>query len=151
MENLLPVTGNANSLLYADLQGSIAEDGSWYGGLGTGYRQIENNSHILGGYVFLDRNTSVKHNTFWVINPGIEMLFPTWDLRLNSYLVFNQHQEIRKFFPSTQGDYRFIHFQGHQQFEHKFALFENAGPGAEMEIGHTFPGLHNAKRWFCLR
>ncbi|CAN5221639.1 hypothetical protein BH10PSE19_BH10PSE19_22610 [soil metagenome] len=145
LDGLLPLTGNASNLFYADMQGKVGEEGAWYGGLGGGYRQLINDTGIYGGYIFVDRNESKQHNQYWVVSPGLEFLLPTGDLRLNGYFPLNKRHKLRTFFPSQQGDCHFIQFRGHQQFEHQFSLFENVGSGVDAEVGHTFPRLHNTK------
>ncbi len=143
LDTLLPLSGNANNLFYTDLQGGVGKDDAWYGGLGAGYRQLVNNAGIYGGYVFVDRNESENHNQYWVVSPGVEAIFPLWDLRLNGYFPVNKRSHETQYFPSQRGDCRFVEFKAHDQFEHQFSSFENVGPGTDAEVGYTFVRLHN--------
>src|SRR5687767_12549760 len=85
IETFIPMWHGHDSLLYSDFQGKTATDDAWFAGLGIGYRQLMSNQ-AYGGYVFVDRNSSTHHNTFWILNPGIEILRPLWDFRINGYL-----------------------------------------------------------------
>lgn len=156
LDVLLPVSSNSDNLFYTDLQGGYAQDDASYGSVGAGLRKLINDSAIYGGYLFVDRDESNLHNEFTVLSPGAEALFTSWDFRLNGYFPLNQRKKIMEFFPSQQtagcgdcgmncSDSQFIVFSGHQQFEHRFAELEEAGPGTDGEVGYTFHHLNNTQ------
>lgn len=155
LDVLLPIASNPNNLFYTDVQGGYAQDDASYGGIGAGLRTLINNSAIYGGYVFVDRDESDLHNEFTVLSPGAEALFPNWDFRANGYFPVNERKKITEFFPSQQsgcGDCgvncsssQGAIFTGHEELGDRFAALEEAGPGADGEVGYTFHHLRNTQ------
>lgn len=159
---LLPIMRAYNSFLYTDLQAKVGSDDAWMAGGGLGYRGIFG-QQIYGAYLFLDRNVSPHHNDFYVLGPGIETIHNCWEARINGYIpVSERRKRGRSFFPSgfnqcgIQEDCRFVEFQGHQQFEHRFFRFEEVGPGLDAELGVSFGrqravSLHGGVYYYNLR
>lgn len=145
LDALLPLTINQDSLLYADLQGDYAQHDGSSAGIGAGFRKLYNNSSIYGGYLFIDRDETTHHNEFTILSPGAEAIFPDWDFRLNGYFPINQRSKTISYFPSQDGDCRFVVFRGHQQFENHFSILEKAGPGGDAQIGYTIHQLHDTQ------
>lgn len=155
LDVLLPVASNPNNLFFTDVQGGYAQDDASYGGIGAGFRTLINNAAIYGGYVFVDRDESDQHNEFTVLSPGAETLFSNWDFRANGYFPVNERKKTTEFFPALQsgcGDCGMncsnsqnVVFTGHTELAHRFAELEQAGPGADGEVGYTFHHLHNTQ------
>lgn len=55
-----------------------------------GYRWIQNDAAILGGYVFASRSQVANRSSgFRIIdNPGVEALGSRWDARINGYRLY---------------------------------------------------------------
>jgi hypothetical protein len=58
----------------------------WMGDLGLGYRWIKNDAAILGWYVFAGRTRVANNSSFWITNPGFEVMGSRWDARVNAYI-----------------------------------------------------------------
>lgn len=145
-DGMLPLWGNANQIWYVDVQGKTAFDSDWLGSLGAGLRGVFNDSTILGGYVFVDRNTSDYKNTFWFVNPGVEALGTLFDFRANGYFPTSS----KKQYGSTDwadnfGVYNFVTFSGHQQFDILMTQDEEVGWGGDAEVGALIPGLRGTR------
>ncbi len=83
---LLSLKGDERRNLYLDPQASYGTDEQWYADLGLGYRWIQNDAAILGGYVFASRSQVANQSSFWIANPGVEALGSRWDARINGYV-----------------------------------------------------------------
>jgi hypothetical protein len=144
---LFPFNFTNNSLFFGDIQGEYGEDNTAYIGGGLAYRRILNPCNILGGYLFLDDNTSKHQNHYQVLSPGVEYLGGLWDARLNGY--FPVSRKTKEKAPFVLGglngcgindvDCEFNIFQGHQQFARQFANLEQVGPGLDGEVGFIVP------------
>lgn len=139
---VLPVVDPGNSMSYFDLQGEVGADNGWYTGLGVGHRRIVNNNQIYGGYLFIDRNQSPEHNEFWILNPGFETMSCNCDFRINGYIPVSEKSKKSApfiFNPGCVDTFSTgIEFEGHQEYQHRFADIEEVGPGADIELGHKF-------------
>ncbi|MES2997985.1 MAG: hypothetical protein V4700_01545 [Pseudomonadota bacterium] len=83
---MLSLEGDQDHNLYLDPQAAYSSDQQWFGDLGLGYRWIQNDAAILGGYVFAG-HTRLDHNSgFWIANPGVEAMGSRWDAHLNAYI-----------------------------------------------------------------
>jgi hypothetical protein len=83
---LLSLKGNEQRNLYLNPQASYGTDEQWYADLGLGYRWIQNDAAILGGYVFASRSQVANQKRFWIVTPGVEALGSRWDARINGYI-----------------------------------------------------------------
>lgn len=143
---MLPLFGNNAQILWADTQAKYGEQGSSMGSLGAGYRQVYHNQQVLGLYGFIDYNTSIRGNHFWVASPGVESLGCQWDFRLNGYFpVSRRFKKIDSVFASGLGEHEHVFFSGHQQFDRLFSRIEEIGNGVDGEIGRTVPILANPR------
>lgn len=142
---LLPLLSNCDNILYVDAQGDYARDQGNFAGIGLGARKVINNAAVIGGYLFLDRDESKNNNFFTILSPGVEAFFPSWDVRATGYFPVQRHSKSFLYFPSQFGNFSFITFSGHTQFEPLFSLNEDAGRGGDAEIGYTFHRLHNTQ------
>jgi hypothetical protein len=83
---LLSLKGDERRNLYLDPQAAYGTDEQWYADLGLGYRWIQNDAAILGGYVFASRSQVANQSSFWIANPGVEAMGSRWDARINGYI-----------------------------------------------------------------
>ncbi|NQY43559.1 MAG: inverse autotransporter beta domain-containing protein [Legionellales bacterium] len=61
------------------------------GNFGFGYRKLQNNTFIVGGYAFYDLKKTKNDNKLHQATIGIEFMTKNLETRLNAYLPFNQH------------------------------------------------------------
>jgi hypothetical protein len=95
---LLSIKGDEQRNIYLDPQAAYGSDGQWYADLGLGYRWIQNDAAILGGYVYASRTQAAKQSSFWIANPGLEALGSRWDARINGYIPINgRSDEVGRF------------------------------------------------------
>ncbi len=78
-----------------------------------GYRWIENDAAILGGYIFAGHSQVANQNGFWIANPGVEAMGSRWDARINGYIPVAGRSD-------ALGSFRFIQssrlvFSGHSE------------------------------------
>jgi hypothetical protein len=83
---LLSLKGDERRNLYLDPQAAYGSDEQWYADLGLGYRWIQNDAAILGGYIFAGHSQVANQSGFWIANPGVEALGSRWDARINGYI-----------------------------------------------------------------
>jgi hypothetical protein len=83
---LLSLKGDERRNLYLDPQAAYGTDEQWYTDLGLGYRWIQNDAAILGGYLFAGHSQVANQSGFWIANPGVEALGSRWDARINGYI-----------------------------------------------------------------
>lgn len=145
---LFPLYGAENDLFYTDIQASYTHDHHSkhgdYAGIGAGFRKLCD-CKVYGAYLFVDRDETHFHNVFTVLNPGVEAFFPEWDFRLNGYFPVSDRRKTVRLFSSEDGDCRFVEFKGHQQFDKRVAIFEQAGIGGDSEVGYTIHALNNTQ------
>ena len=108
---LLSLKGDERRNLYLDPQAAYGTDEQWYADLGLGYRWIQNDAAILGGYVFASRSQVGRQCGFWIANPGVEALGSRWDARINGYIPVGGHSDDLGIFQFNQSS-RFV-FSGH--------------------------------------
>lgn len=144
---LAPLLGNANGFLYTDAQGKYAEQGTWYGSLGLGTRDVVyHDQAIVGAYVFADRNVSPNNNLFWDVSPGVELLTNSWDFHLNGYFpTGTQKSLIGTVFGDQIGIPTYVNFVGHTQYDALFDQYESVGPGTDAEVGWIIPHTNNVR------
>lgn len=144
---LVPFAGDQNSALFGIAEGNmVMHDGTWFAGLGFGYRQIIN-ERIYGGYFITDYNKSISKNGFLIANPGLEILGKVWDFNVNAYIPFNNEKVSGKegWAGSDFNNYSYERFAVHNQYDHKFQEFEQAGRGVDFRIGRVVPRFNKAK------
>ena len=108
---LLSLKGDERRNLYLDPQAAYGTDEQWYADLGLGYRWIQNDAAILGGYLFASRSQVGRQCGFWIANPGVEALGSRWDARINGYIPVGGHSDDLGIFQFNQSS-RFV-FSGH--------------------------------------
>jgi hypothetical protein len=126
---LLSLKGDERRNLYLDPQAAYGTDEQWYTDLGLGYRWIQNDAAILGGYIFAGHSQVANQNGFWIANPGIEALGSRWDARINGYIPIGSRQDDMGIFRFNQSSR--LAFTGHSE-----SLITNYVYGDELqEIG----------------
>ena len=108
---LLSLKGDERRNLYLDPQAAYGTDEQWYADLGLGYRWIQNDAAILGGYVFASRSQVARQSGFWIANPGVEAMGSRWDARINGYIPVGGRSDDLGIFQFNQSS-RFV-FSGH--------------------------------------
>ncbi|MEN9450569.1 MAG: hypothetical protein RJA83_1187 [Pseudomonadota bacterium] len=83
---MLSLDGDRQHNFYVNPQGAYGSDQQWYGDLGLGYRWIKNDAAILGWYLFAGRTRVANNSSFWITNPGLEVMGSRWDARINAYI-----------------------------------------------------------------
>jgi hypothetical protein len=108
---LLSLKGDERRNLYLDPQAAYGTDEQWYTDLGLGYRWIQNDAAILGGYIFAGHSQVANQSGFWIANPGVEALGSRWDARINGYIPVGGRSDDLGVFQLSQSS-QFI-FTGH--------------------------------------
>ena len=108
---LLSLKGDERRNLYLDPQAAYGSDEQWYADLGLGYRWIQNDAAILGGYVFASRSQVARQCGFWIANPGVEAMGSRWDARINGYIPVGGRSDDLGIVQFNQSS-RFV-FSGH--------------------------------------
>jgi Inverse autotransporter, beta-domain len=139
---LAPIFGQTTQFLFLDPQ-VLYDNHDYTGSLGVGYRNL--NSHgILGAYVFADYNHNSNTHGFWFISPGIERLGDRVDFSANLYVpVGSERDNIESSFASHSGDYQYLHFSQHEEYDRLVKTFNSVGIGGDAEIGYRVPFLKN--------
>ncbi len=119
------------------------ENNPWSASLGMGYRQIVNNIALLGGYVLGSYNKTPTDHSIWTINPGIEALGRVWEFRANGYIPVSKKDWKTEGWADEFGNYNYISYQGHNQYDAWFTYHEEAGIGGDAEIGRTLFKVRN--------
>jgi len=86
LDLFVPLTQSENELLFADMRGGLADDGSSEGNWGLGYRRMLPSGWIAGMYGFYDLRESAFGNTFHQAMFGAELMDVNWDFRINGYV-----------------------------------------------------------------
>ncbi|ASQ47266.1 hypothetical protein [Legionella clemsonensis] len=142
---MVPLFGSEREIVYGDVQGKYYRDDSWFSGIAGGLRQAFG-PYILGAYLFADRSESTSNKHFWSLNPGIEGMNAQWDAHLNGYFpVGSRSKAFRSAWADELGDYRFVSFSGHKQFDHILVDTETAGRGVDAEIGYRVLPFNNLR------
>ena len=148
----LPLYGSSSNALYFLGEGSaVSNNDGWLAGGGFGYRQVVNKKRIFGAYALGDYANTENNNGFWVLNPGLEMLGTAWDLDINGYFPISDKEKARdqwadQLLNDPNLDARsFIRHTSHDEYAHKFRIYEEMGDGFSVDIGRVVPHINNAK------
>lgn len=144
---MLPVYGNHDRFLFADLMGDYGSDDTWLVSPGAGYRQIVDNQ-IIGGYFFGDYERTSMGANFWVLSPGVEWMNTHWDAHVNGYFpTETEKQAGDSVFLSTQGDSSQVLFETgtHNQYDQLVTPYAVIGNGVDAEIGYSFSELNGLR------
>jgi hypothetical protein len=135
MVPMLGSIGDDRHNLYLDPNVAYASNGQWVNDLGLGYRWVQSDVAVLGGYVF-GSYTRLDHAAqLFVLNPGIEILASRWDFHLNGYFPLGESNEALGEVLGTP------FFSGHSGFQTIFDSFQKVGNGGDVQVGYQlFPG-----------
>jgi hypothetical protein len=135
---MLPLIGDTQHLFYINAtgQGNRTKMGplSWANGVGLGYRWIENDSGILGAYVFGERMRSQDVYS-WLASPGLEFLTQHWDFHINAYAPIHYREQVT----INTGEYfglPGIGFSGHSLIDPLYQRYRDLGKGADIQLGY---------------
>lgn len=144
---LAPLVGDSNGFLYTDGQGKYAEQGTWYGSLGLGGRDVvAADQAIVGAYVFADRSVSPSDTIFWDLSPGMELITNSLDFHVNGYFpTGTQKALIGTAFGDQIGIPTYENFVGHTEYDALFNQYESVGPGTDAEVGWMVPHTDNVR------
>ncbi|RDH40822.1 MAG: hypothetical protein CFE62_001435 [Candidatus Aquirickettsiella gammari] len=135
---LLSLKGDERRNLYLDPQAAYGTDEQWYADLGLGYRWIQNDAAILGGYVFASRSQVANQSGFWIANPGVEALGSRWDARINGYIPVGGRSDDLGIVQFNQSS-RFV-FSGHTERRVTTYLTgdetQQIGDGVDAKVGY---------------
>ncbi len=143
---MVPIFGDTKKVFYGLAEGNmVKKDSTWVGGAGFGYRQIANNK-IWGGYAKFDYTGTAERQNFWIANPGLEMLGQIWDARISGYFPIGPDKVLGdEDWADQLGIYDHVHFTGHDEYDDKLKLYEEAGRGFDAEVGRVIPYIEDAK------
>lgn len=143
MDLFVPLAQDANTLLFGNLRGRIAEGNSHEGNVGLGVRHMLDSGWNLGAFVHLDRRRTPSGSHFKQTTLGLEALGRDWDLRANVYNP--QGNRIRDLAagPATAT------LSGTTVQVTSSMLQERALPGHDLEAGWRVPvfGADDHRQW----
>lgn len=132
-------TGTSNLFVYAQGNYAIAkhswEENTWLGSLGVGFRHIVGNSFLMGGYVLGSYSNSTSGHDIKIVNPGIEVLGNIWDFRVNGFIPVGDKRWVDQGWADKYGDYQYVKFEGHNQYDHWYQYYQETGWGGNAEAG----------------
>lgn len=152
---LFPINGNNTQAFFGIIEGNsrIFNKGGWIGqsGVGLGYRRVIE-EQIYGGYITANYNNSPDHFSYWIINPGLEVMGTNWDVSVNGYFALNNKRNV---FSTTGwaaddfGVYDYVRYTGHNGYDRRATRtdIEAAGTGFDVKAGHTIPFLPQVKAY----
>ncbi|MDD9912698.1 MAG: inverse autotransporter beta domain-containing protein [Alphaproteobacteria bacterium] len=148
---ILPINQNDDSLVFADIRGTVTSHGGKEINLGVGYRQIKNidfidRDVIYGVYGFFDHRRSPYDNYFSQVTLGGEVLTDTWDMRLNWYQPLTK-DGVAAYSPGgTKGS---LYLDGSLFKISNGESYEHALHGFDIEIGRRLPGMARTRAYLA--
>ncbi len=134
------LTNDRNFFFYGQGRYGYADedwaDNPWAGSAGFGYRQI-GNAAVYGFFVLGDYNHTLTNHNVWQVSPGLEILGRAWEFRANGYIPIGDKNWETQGWADEFGNYDYVTFNGHNQFDAWFIYHEEIGGGADAEIGRT--------------
>ena len=145
-DGMAALLGNENGIWLLDAQGKTAFHSSYVGSVGTGFRMVQNDQRILGAYVFGDGNVSATNHEYWFVSPGVESMGTLMDFRMNGYIpVGTQRNLTSTGFADNFGNYNYVTFTAHDQFDAIVNNYEEVGWGLDGEAGVRLAQLKGAR------
>lgn len=142
-DSMLPVYGNQEGFVFADLMGDYGSDDTYLVSPGGGYRKVVD-TQIVGGYFFGDYERTSLGTNFWVLSPGLEWMSVHWDAHANGYFPTSTSQQSgASGFASDFGDSSDVAFEDgtHNQYDQQVTPYAVIGNGVDAELGYSFSGL----------
>ena len=153
VDGLIPILGDYDYLFYLDGNFGAGRYNRYFGGLGSGVRQIRNvlnHEAIIGAFAFAEIQQTRHRNQTWIMNPGVELLTNHTEFRAQCYFPTVQNAQI--YYNSMASNYsqltlnqygldinNLYYGSGHQFFDTPVALAEEFGPGVELSAGFFIP------------
>lgn len=139
-ESLIPLYGSwCRGIFFADVEGQYDNHDAYLISPGVGLRSVLNNQ-ILGAYAFGDYTKTDGNGKYFVLNPGLEWMSLNWDADVNGYFPKTKSKFIQNLgFASNSGNFNFISFSGHTEFDQELLQYGVVGNGIDGEIGYSFP------------
>ncbi len=81
----MPLSQDADTLVFTDLRGKLFEHGAMEGNMALGYRQMFESGFNYGAWIGADLRHTEYDNTFWQMSGGFEALSDSFDARVNWY------------------------------------------------------------------
>lgn len=144
-ESLIPVYGSRNNgIFFVDAGGQYDNHDAFLTSAGLGLRGILMNQ-IVAAYLFSDYTRTNGNGTYFILNPGLEWMSLYWDAHINGYFpTSHRKQTYNRSLASTLGNYNFVRFSGHTQFDQLRTQYGVVGNGIDAEVGYSFP-LNNLR------
>ncbi len=136
---MLPFAQSEDSLLFADIRTVVSDQDSFEGNAGLGIRKIAGHDAIFGAYGFFDTRLSAYDNVFQQATFGAEMIGEHFEVRGNVYRPVGEDKKLAY----DNGASAFI--SGNNFMIQDGRIYERALKGFDVEIGHSFPVLENAR------
>ena len=131
----IPLKYDNNNLLFADLRGWMDNNGVEEGNFGLGFRHMNSNDIIIGGYSFFDKRRTKNNHMFTQYNFGFEVLTLNWDFRTNFYFS----DDRKKYLDHPNGSFV---LSGSSVYFHE-PYYESSLKGYDVEIGRRIPYFEN--------
>lgn len=138
---LLPVFLNTNNVMFLYgqlnyLQGQSAENYTM-DSTGIGYRKLLSNNNMFGAYLLANYSKYPLEINCWELNPGIEFLGKTWELRTNAYMPVGKNTWSIEGWADQFNIYSYVEFNKHQQWDRwtKITYQRKNAVGYDAEIG----------------
>lgn len=141
---MVPVIGNTEGFAFIDGTGKGGTDHGWLGALGGGLREIWRGA-IFGGYLFGEYDRTALGNNTWTLNPGLEMLSPHWDVRINGYFPLENREYVNNVYFGSQLGVSCPVFKGRQQFDQVYNDINEIAPGLDAQVGYIIPNLRRTR------
>jgi hypothetical protein len=141
---MVPVIGNAEGFAFIDGTGKGGTDHGWLGALGGGLREIWQGA-IFGGYLFGEYDRTALGNNTWTLNPGLEMMTPHWDVRVNGYFPLENTEYLNNVYFGSQLGVSCPVFRGRQQFDQVYNDINEIAPGLDAQVGYIIPNLRRTR------
>ncbi|MFT4060249.1 MAG: hypothetical protein QM652_11955 [Legionella sp.] len=150
-DGMLPILQTHDRIFFADGTVMLGQEQRTVLSGGLGYRDMRQTSlgeGIIGAYLFTDFYHSGLKNEFWQLNPGVEWLTGSYEVRLQGYIPVSKHAQTYSYtlasalpvsvLTDTSKKNNLAGVTGHSFFDTPVALMEEAGPGVELEAGRFF-------------
>jgi hypothetical protein len=142
----LPTTHSTSDYFFTDIDGSYStSDRNGNAELGADYRHLLTNQWAIGFYGFAAYNHSILGQSFYTLNPGVELLNHAWHVSWNLYVPLNSKNQSDEnwVWADSVGIYDYMHFQAHDQFDQLVQATSSTGAGTDLIASYRFRKLAN--------
>ncbi|MDP1573438.1 MAG: hypothetical protein Q8L78_00690 [Coxiellaceae bacterium] len=141
-----PTTSDNLNYFFTGVDGSYGiSDGNGSVELGADYRRLLSNGWALGGYGFAAYNDATSGQSFFTLNPGIELLNRAWHFNWNLYLPISATSQGSGnwVWANSVGIYNYTHFQEHNQYDQLVQAASSISTGTDFIVSYRFHHLAN--------